>query len=383
MTEPPYVLLDDGDPERRRLYRQPEKIFVARSPASARKALAGMREALAAGFHLAGFAAYELGHALEPRLEALAPARSPAPWLIFGAFRAPEFQEGPPPEPQAPAGVLEARALVSRARYAEKFAKVLEYLRAGDAYQINLTFPLRVKTCGAPEDLHAAIRARQKGARHGGICALGGPVAVSWSPERFYGVDSRGLIRARPMKGTIRRGETPEDDAANAAFLRTDPKSRAENLMIVDLLRNDLGRLSRIGSVRVPELFAVETYPTLHTMVSEVEGELRDPRDPEALFRALFPCGSITGAPKIRAMEIIHEVEARPRGIYCGAMGWMAPDGSAGFNVAIRTLALGPKGTGIFGVGGGILVDSDMDAEYDEALLKARFLLGETRIAGV
>lgn len=383
MTEPPYVLLDDGDPERRRLYRRPERIFVARKPETARRALAAMREALAAGYHLAGCAAYELGYALEPRLEALAPARPPAPLLIFGAFRAPELLEGPPPGPKAPAGILKARALCSRAAYAETFAKVQAYLRAGDAYQINLTFPLRVTSFGAPEDLHAAIRARQKGARYGGICALGWPAAVSWSPERFYSVDSQGLVSARPMKGTIGRGATPEEDAANAAFLKTDPKSRAENLMIVDLLRNDIGRLSRIGSVRVPELFTIETYPTLHTMTSEIRGRLREPGDPEALFRALFPCGSITGAPKIRAMEIIHEVEARPRGLYCGAMGWMAPDGSAGFNVAIRTLALEPGGRGTFGVGGGILVDSDPDAEYDEALLKAKFLLEGATVSGL
>ncbi|WP_018632933.1 aminodeoxychorismate synthase component I [Neomegalonema perideroedes] len=378
-----FVLLDDGDPERRRLYRTPGRIILARRPSAVPRALKAMRAALEAGLHLAGYASYELGLLLEPRLAALAPERPSAPYLAFGVFRAPEFQEGPPPGPQAPAGVLSARSLRARADYAPRFAKVQDYLRAGDAYQINLTFPLRVKTHGTPQDLHAAIRGRQKGARFGGICALGWPIAVSWSPESFYRIDSQGLIRARPMKGTIKRGASPEEDAALAAWLRADPKSRAENLMIVDLLRNDIGRLSRIGTVRVPELFSVETYPTLHTMTSEIQGEILNPRDPQAVFRALFPCGSITGAPKIRAMEIIHEVEARPRGIYCGAMGWMSPDGAAGFNVAIRTLALGPTGTGIFGVGGGVLVDSEMEAEYDEALLKARFLLGETPLKGI
>ena len=379
---PPYVLLDDGDPQNRRIYRRPERIFLAWTPAEAREALKAMAAALKAGRHLAGYAAYELGSALEPKLEALAPRRPHVPYLLFGAFAAPEFARAPPPEPQGHAAIISARTLCSRADYAPKFERVQNYLRAGDAYQIILTFPLQIRARGKPEDLHALIRRRQATARYGGICALGSPTILSWSPESFYRVDAEGLLRARPMKGTVGRGATPKEDAAKAAWLKADVKSRAENLMIVDLLRNDVGRLSQIGSVRVPELFAVETYPTLHTLTSEIEGRLLNPRDPAAIFRALFPCGSITGAPKIRAMEIIHEVEGRPRGVYCGAMGWMGPDGQAGFNVAIRTLALGADGVGIFGVGGGILVDSEMQAEYDEALLKARFLLGETPLRG-
>lgn len=175
------------------------------------------------------------------------------------------------------------------------------------------------------------------------------------------------------MKGTAPRASNPAHDAALRLELQQSLKNRAENLMIVDLLRNDISRICRVGTVRVPELFAIESYVTVHQMVSRVTGELRPGTTPSAIFRAIYPCGSITGAPKIRAMEIIRELEAGPRGAYCGAMGWIAPDGAARFNVAIRTLTLYDEGEVAFGVGGGIVADSTAEGEFEEALWKARF----------
>ncbi len=178
------------------------------------------------------------------------------------------------------------------------------------------------------------------------------------------------------MKGTAPRDPDPVRDAELAEDLRTSAKGQAENLMIVDLLRNDIARISKIGSVRVPELFAVESYATLHQMVSRVVGQLRDPASMAGVMAALFPCGSITGAPKIRAMEIIRELEPHPRGAYCGAIGWMAPDGAACFSVAIRTLCLFEGGRIVLNVGGGVVQDSTAEGEWEEALWKARYVQG-------
>jgi para-aminobenzoate synthetase component 1 len=178
------------------------------------------------------------------------------------------------------------------------------------------------------------------------------------------------------MKGTAPRDADPVRDAALAAELAVSEKARAENLMIVDLLRNDIARISEVGSVKVPELYAVEPFATLHQMSSTVTGRLVAGADLAGLMAALFPCGSITGAPKIRAMEIIREVEGRARGVYCGAMGWMAPDGDAVWNVAIRTLSLFPGGRVALNVGGGVVHDSTAAGEWEEALWKARYAEG-------
>ena len=217
----------------------------------------------------------------------------------------------------------------------------------------------------------AQLRARSAAA-HGAFIDDGERQILSLSPELFFDLSPDGQLTAKPMKGTIARGADLQSDADARAALAASVKDRAENLMIVDLLRNDLGRIAEIGSVRVEDLFAVETYPTLHTMVSTVKARLKPGSDIAAIVRALFPCGSITGAPKIRAMEIIRELEASPRGVYCGAIGHFAPDGSARFNVAIRTLTI-RGGAGELGIGGAVVQDSASGAEYDECLLKARY----------
>jgi para-aminobenzoate synthetase component 1 len=256
--------------------------------------------------------------------------------------------------------------------YERRFAACREYIYAGDVYQINLTFPLHGRHDGDPLALYQTLRRRQPPAC-GGVVALGEETVVSLSPELFFETDGR-TIRTRPMKGTARRGVLPLEDMARAWELSQDEKNRAENLMIVDLLRNDLSRLSEVGSVTVTDLFTVETYPTLHQMTSGIEARLKRGIGLADLFTGLFPCGSVTGCPKIRAMEIIRELECAPRGVYCGALGVVSPNGWALFNVAIRTLTLFEDRSFVCNVGSAIVADSKMEDEYAECLIKAKFL---------
>jgi para-aminobenzoate synthetase component 1 len=280
----------------------------------------------------------------------------------------------------AAAGAAEARIsapepAISRATYDAAIARVRDYIGAGDCYQVNLTFPMVARMMGGTAlGLYGALR-RTGAVGHGALVDLGvGPVIVSRSPELFFQVELGGRIVARPMKGTAPRDPDPARDAEIAARLAASEKDRAENLMIVDLLRNDIARLSRVGSVKVPALYAMERYSTVHQMTSTITGDLAGSPGFGDLMAALFPCGSVTGAPKIRAMEIIREVETAPRGVYCGAIGWMAPDGTADFSVAIRTLSLFPDGRVVMNVGGGVVIDSTAAGEWEEALWKARFV---------
>jgi para-aminobenzoate synthetase component 1 len=268
--------------------------------------------------------------------------------------------------------------LISRAEYDAAMDRVMGYIAAGDCYQINLTFPMQTRLTGSALGLYGALRARQA-VGHGAFVDLGvGPVLVSRSPELFIALDASGRIEARPMKGTAPRDADPVRDAELAEELRASAKGQAENLMIVDLLRNDISRVSKVGSVKVPKLFAVESYATLHQMVSTVVGQMVEPPSMAGVMTALFPCGSITGAPKIRAMEIIRQVEPHPRGAYCGAIGWMGPDGAASFSVAIRTLSVTGRDV-VLNVGGGVVQDSTADGEWEEALWKARYVQGLVR----
>jgi para-aminobenzoate synthetase component 1 len=341
----------------------------AREARAVPAALAALDAALDGGAWVAGYASYELGYAFEPRLAPLMPAARRLPLLDFGVFPA-----GPGPAvPAAPGGGLVAfHPRWSPAEHAAAFARIADYIRAGDVYQVNLTLPMDGRWRGDPAAIAAALAARQP-VGHGALVALGGPVLVSRSPELFFALDGAGGIEARPMKGTAPRDPDPARDAALARRLAADPKNRAENLMIVDLLRNDIGRIAAIGSVHVPALYAVEGYATVHQMVSRVAGRLLPGTPLSRVLAALFPCGSVTGAPKVRAMEIIRELEPWPRDAYCGAIGWAAPDGRAAFNVAIRTLTLHPDGAAVLNVGGGVVADSTAESEYEEALWKARF----------
>jgi len=355
------VILDDGSAK---IFSAPLEVIRADDPLQVPAALAAVGAALAQGKHVAGWLAYELGYVLEPRLARHALS---GPLLRLGIFGAPGHQAALPTG-RAYAGPL--RPEWDEAEYASRFVRVKDYIAAGDIYQANLSFRARFAFAGEPRALYERLLA-QSGAAHCGFIDDGERQILSLSPELFFDLAEDGQITVRPMKGTASRNG---DDQAERANLAKSAKDRAENLMIVDLIRNDLSRIG--GSVEVSDLFKVETYPTLHTMVSTVTAKKRPDAGVADILKALFPCGSVTGAPKIRAMEILRELETSPRVAYCGAIGHFAPGPgnrfSARFNVAIRTLTIA-GGEGELGIGGGVVQDSRADSEFAECLLKARF----------
>jgi len=369
--EDAFVFLDDSVTPAPRFYKAPREIIRADAVEHVEVAFERLTAAHKAGYYLVGYISYDLGFWLEPKLAALMPKSRAHPLICFGVFDS--YNDNPPTELLYDAALpdIALTPLWSEADYLKRFEKVQAYLRAGDCYQINLTFPMEGRFEGDPLQLYAGLRHRQQ-AKYGGFIRLGGPDLLSLSPELFFN-KTQAAMSMRPMKGTLKRDPDPESDAALRDSMAADSKSRAENLMIVDLLRNDLSRLSKAGSVKVPELFALETYPTLHQMTSRVISELKDGTSFRDLFKSLFPCGSVTGAPKIRAMEIIDELEASPRGAYCGAMGYVDPNGDACFNVGIRTLSLSAD-RARYHVGSGVVLDSGGPDEYAECLLKADVL---------
>jgi len=291
------------------------------------------------------------------------------------------------------AGVMNLEASVDKPAFTQAIARIHEAIRAGETYQVNYSYRLHGQAYGSPVELYRRLRARQPVA-FGAFIQL--PMAedardgatthvLSCSPELFLRHED-GLLTARPMKGTASRTRMPEADSETARHLSLDVKNRAENLMIVDLLRNDLGRIAQTGSVQVPELFAIEPYATVFQMTSTVQARVRPEVDFPALLRAVFPCGSITGAPKHHTMDWIASQESTPRGLYCGTIGWLdAPQGDDKLgafclSVAIRTITLGAEASGLrparLGIGAGIVLDSHADDEFEECRLKARFLTG-------
>ncbi|MGE0178659.1 MAG: aminodeoxychorismate synthase component I [Sphingomonas sp.] len=372
MTRPdgPFVLLDDGRPGGNAwLYAEPREIVATRDPAAVREGLARLR-----GRRAAGFLGYEAGYALEPKLVPLArePGEAAPPLLWFGLFERVERIDPLRLLPDPAGGWLgRPKPLISPDAYGAAARRVLDHILAGDIYQANLTFQAEAPALGDPLALYAGLR-RRACAGHGALVFTGDDWLLSGSPELFF-TATAGRVTTRPMKGTAPPGSDP-------AALRRDPKNRAENLMIVDLLRNDLSKLARTGSVEVPALFEVETYPTLLQMVSVVTAILEEGHDALDLLSAIFPCGSITGAPKIRAMEIIAGLERRPRGVYCGAIGALEPNGDARFNVAIRTLTLrAGESVARIGLGSAIVADSDPHDEWRECLAKGAFVASDQR----
>ena len=373
-TGQPFVLLDDARPGggKARLYRDPVRTLRADAPEDLAPLLDELEAASGKGLHAAGYFAYEAGLALEPALALLMPPDRPGPLAWFGLFeRYEEFDESNFPDPGG-AWLGEFVPELPRADYDAAFARAIALIEAGDIYQVNLSFRSHAPFAGDPRALFAALRGRA-GAGYGALVHDGADWLVSLSPELFFSLRGR-EVRAKPMKGTAARLAGPAEDAEAASALAADPKQRAENLMIVDLLRNDLSRVCEPGSVRTGPLFAVESYPTVHQMVSRVKGRLADPLGAVDLVRNLFPCGSITGAPKIRAMEVIAALETSPRGPYCGAIGRIDADGDAAFNVAIRTLHLHGSGASVsLGLGSGVVADSRGEAEWAECLAKGEF----------
>ena len=349
-------------------FKNPLKIIKAYHPAEVSIALEKLQKYLDDGYWIAGLASYELSYALEPKLSYLAHLSQAIPLIQFGVFDGPSSLN-------LENSSYSISSFVSdwdETRYKEAFDQVLSYIEAGDIYQANLTFSLFADFEGDPWTFYKDLQLKQK-VKHGAFVDLDSEISIlSRSPELFFKTDSKMNISTRPMKGTQPRDRDVEKDKKNLKFLKNDIKNRAENLMIVDLLRNDISRISKVGTVKVPELYKVETYETVHQMTSLIIGEMNKKTTVAELFAALFPCGSITGAPKIRAMEIIRELEKRPRDIYCGTIGWMAPDGNSEFNVAIRTLLM-QNGKAVLNVGGGVVFDSTSNSEYEEALWKSRF----------
>jgi len=390
-----FVLLDDArapdeggsGPADALLYSAPRDMFVAYHSDEVVPALEGAEAARQKGGELAGLIAYEAGLALEGRLEPLADARTGAngPLVWLGVFDEPERIAakdvpawlGARAQGEAKLGPLEPA--LSPAGYSSAFAALREAIHDGDIYQANLTYPLTGSYRGDPLALYAQLRSSAN-AGYGGVIYDGSHWLLSFSPELFVALDANGNAKAKPMKGTRPRGIDEASDRALAEELSTSVKDRAENLMIVDLIRNDLSRVAEAGSVRVDAPFAIESYPTVHQMVSSVRASLAEGKTASDLVRAMFPCGSITGAPKIRAMELIGEVERDARGAYCGSIGRIGADGTAAFNVAIRTLRLTPiengQGHAVLGVGSAILADSDPLAERRECEVKAGFARG-------
>jgi para-aminobenzoate synthetase / 4-amino-4-deoxychorismate lyase len=380
MSDSPYVLLDDSltPSGRTLLFERPQAVIVCHEPEQVEPALAEITEGLARGLHAAGFFSYELGYLMEPRLRELLPEDRRQPLLWIGLFEAPRIFDNSQTQGWiASKGgnnrfrISDLRLSVSHADYIEAFKSVQGYIAAGDIYQANLTLKYFFSFTGDPVALYASLRRKQRVA-HGALIGTPDFHVLSLSPELFFRREDE-TIQSRPMKGTAPRGRNPQEDFWLKAWLAADEKQRAENLMIVDLLRNDIGRIAEIGSVKVTDLFSVETYRTVHQMTSGISAKARSGSGMRELLQALFPCGSITGAPKLRAMEIIRELEAQPRGVYTGSIGYIAPDGTAEFNVAIRTVML-EAGQGEMGIGSGLVADSRGDAEFEECLLKAKFL---------
>ncbi|MGZ3266107.1 MAG: aminodeoxychorismate synthase component I [Croceibacterium sp.] len=389
MAGEPFILLDDARSEGAvdaHLFENPRSIFVARRADEVERVLADADAARReGGGTLAGYIAYEAGLALEAKLLPLAGERTGAdgPLVWLGLFDAPlTIASAEVPQwlaqrargGHASIGPLDPQ--VSTGAYLAAFDRLHEAIRAGDIYQANLTFRLAGAARGDPVALYAAIRpAAQAG--YGGLVFDGSHWLLSFSPELFFALKGR-AAKVKPMKGTRPRGRTAQEDAELAAELAGSVKDKAENLMIVDLMRNDLSRVAEAGTVRVDRPFTVETYPTVHTMTSTVRATLREGKGAVDMIRALFPCGSITGAPKIRAMELIDAVERDARGPYCGAIGRIGAGDDAAFNVAIRTIRLTPgendKHHAVLGVGGAIVADSDGMGEWRECLIKAGFV---------
>ena len=364
---PPFVLAQDG--QRFLRFESPLGVLEAREPGAVKDVLRRADEALAAGRWVAGFLSYEAAAAFGLATRPADPDGPPLVWL--GVFDSAGEAEPPPAAPDLPFPSLRWEPSLDAAAHARALSRIHERLAAGDTYQVNFTFALRAPLVEEPLALFARLRAVQC-PRHAALVDLGRFAIACASPELFFRRDG-GVLTARPMKGTAPRGLTPEEDETRAASLRGSEKERAENLMIVDMLRNDLGLVAEVGSVEVPALFEVERYPTLLQMTSTVTARSGAPLS--AVMEALFPCASVTGAPKRRTMDVVAATEAAPRGVYTGAVGWAGPGGRASFAVAIRTVVADrQRGLATFGVGSGVVADSLAAAEYEECLLKARVL---------
>lgn len=364
-------ILDFSTPDRlprRLVFGEPLEVIRADSVNAVRPALRRVAEATRGGLHAVGYVAYEAAPAFDRAARVRSGCSVPLVW--FGLHHAP-VDCGP--DAPAPFEVPTWELDTGRDDYGQAIDAIHAAIRRGDAYQMNYTVRARARFTGDAQSYYEQLRQAQQ-AEFCAYADIGTHRILSASPELFFAWQD-GVLTTRPMKGTARRGQLPEEDAELARWLRDSEKNRAENLMIVDLLRNDLSRLSMPGGVQVPHLFSIENYPTVLQMTSTITARTRPEVTLDDVFAALFPCGSITGAPKLKSMDIIAELEKSPRAVYCGAIGHVAPGGAARFNVAIRTVTLDVANETLeCGLGGGITWDSVAADEYAEVQTKSRFL---------
>ena len=358
---------------RARVLTQPCGRILASSPEELPAAFAQIEGARRGGYWVALLLDYELGEWLEPTLAKPAPPHPRLTALVFEKMHEERpWSLGAECKSDKQASIISVTPGIPKERYLARIAQIRDWIAQGEVYQVNATFPLLVKTEGDPAQLYRQIATHHPAAHAAYIEDIGRTI-LSFSPELFL-QRSGNTLMTRPMKGTAPRSADPETDRKLGEALHASEKNRAENLMIVDLLRNDLGRLARPGTVRADPLFSLEKYPSVWTMTSTVQAEITPETSLAEILKALFPCGSVTGAPKIAAMKRIQETESEPRGLYCGSLGWLAPNGDFSLNVAIRTLVLDEAGQGRYHVGGGIVSDSNPEQEWDECNWKARIL---------
>ena len=329
-----------------------------------------VEKALGQGYYAAGYVSYEAAPAFDASLPVHSDPRLPLVW--FGIFHKPgENRETA--ETSAAYQISEWQLDTSFEDYEKGINRIKEAIRQGDTYQVNYTSRMHAAFSGNERALYEQLT-RNQAASYSACLNLGRYQILSASPELFFRVKDQ-KITTKPMKGTAPRGRFKEEDRLRKQALYASEKERAENVMIVDLLRNDLGRIARPGTVRVPRLFDIESYPTVHQMTSTIEAELKNNTTVYEWFQALFPCGSVTGAPKASTMKYIKELEPSPREVYCGAIGYLTPEREAVFNVAIRTIIIDSETEeATYGVGGGITWDSTVTGEYEELAVKAKVL---------
>ncbi|MEA3334577.1 MAG: aminodeoxychorismate synthase component I [Chloroflexota bacterium] len=366
---PGLVVLQDAQGTRWLRFSDPVAVFSATSLEEVGPSLNAIDHAVTHhGLHAAGYIAYEAAPAFD---RALTVHASVIPLLWFGLYKPPEVLWEIPGSSSSSYDLGDWQPAVTEDAYGQAISAIKQAIAAGLTYQVNYTFPMHASFGGDPWGLFVKLSRAQK-ARYAAFLDTGDLAICSASPELFFQLDGTTLL-SKPMKGTASRGRWPAEDQGRRQWLRHSSKNQAENVMIVDMIRNDMGRVADIGTVHVPRLFEVEGYPTVWQMTSTVISRTRVPV-PDIL-NALFPCASITGAPKVRTMKIIAGLEPHPRGVYTGAIGYIAPGRRAQFNVAIRTVLIDRRlGLATYGVGGGIVWDSSTDDEYQEAQLKARVL---------
>ncbi|WP_068083559.1 aminodeoxychorismate synthase component I [Polycladidibacter stylochi] len=365
-----------------RLYKKPAEYLSCQSLQDVPSFLERIETCRRKGLHLAGYFSYELGYAFEEKLRHKK-LKQPCGLLgWFAAFESLQLLN----DRETQSYIEQAKTSdaspdvnfcgfdMSKSQYEAAFQAVRDYIAKGDIYQVNLAMRAKIDLNGCPIALFQQLLFSQP-VDYAALINTGEKVILSLSPECFLSANEDSLT-TKPMKGTIKRGRTLQEDLEHKQSLQSDAKSRAENIMILDLMRNDLSRVCVHGTVKASNICHVETYRSLLTMTSTVTGQLHEHSGLKEAIRELFPCGSITGAPKLRAMEIIDELEASSRGIYTGSIGYIEPSGDYRFNVAIRTLEIDDNGRGTIGAGGGIVWDSGVSAEYDECRLKLNFLTG-------